>query len=70
MTDPAGPVGYTDFKQNQKFNDLMKAVNGGAQCAYVRRLAPTRDVGTTRERFYSVGAVLVMLDHRYPTGCA
>ena len=39
---------YAGFKQNQEFNDLMKVVNEDPQCAYERRLDPTKEVGVKR----------------------
>ena len=55
---------YVDFKKNKKFNDLMKEVHEDPQCAYERRLDPTKAAGV-RKRFYNVEAVFSTLDFDY-----
>ena len=56
---------YAGFKQNQEFHDLMKTVNRDPQCAYERRLDPTRETSTVAKRFYKVEAVFSRLDNHY-----
>lgn len=55
---------YTDFKQNQQFNDHMKIVNADPQCAFERLLDPLMATGQ-KKRFYSPQAVFEHFDSHY-----
>lgn len=55
---------YAGFKQNQRFHDAMKPINEDPQCAYERRLDPTKQKGVTK-RYYNPAATLARLDSGY-----
>ena len=55
---------YADFKQNQRFHAVMKAVNDDPQCTYERKLDPTTEK-SSKKRFYNNEKALARLDNEY-----
>ena len=55
---------YVEFKQNERFHKSMRTINQDPQCAYERRLDPTKQKGVPK-RYYNPTATLAMLDSEY-----
>lgn len=62
LTDTA-KTRYADFKQNNKFNNLMKLIKSNGKLCYVRQLDP-ENIKSTRKAFYSTN-VWQVLDKNY-----
>ena len=55
---------YTDFLQNQKYNDLLRRIKEDPQCAYVRKLDPDNP-RTTQQVWFNSDTVFERLDKHY-----
>lgn len=55
---------YSDFKQNSRFNNLMKAIKFDPNCACERRLNPKSGKSIIQMR-YNLDATLAKLDDEY-----
>ncbi|MCY4080172.1 MAG: DUF3644 domain-containing protein [Caldilineaceae bacterium] len=55
---------YPDFKQNFRFNTLMKTVKMDPNCAHERRLNPNKKKSSA-QMFYNLDATFVKLDDAY-----
>ena len=55
---------YPNFKQNQQFHQVMKAVNEDPNCTYERKLDPTLEK-STKKRFYNLQQTIANLDNEY-----
>ena len=62
LTDTA-KTRYADFKQNKKFNNLMKLIKSNEKLCYVRQLDP-ENIKSTKKAFYSTN-VWQALDKNY-----
>ncbi len=54
---------YSDFKQDKRFNDLMKSIKSNDKLCYVRQLDP-KNVKSNKKPFYSTN-VWQELDKKY-----
>ena len=55
---------YSNFLQNQRFNDLMKSVKADPDCAYKRSLNPNSE-GSSTTYLYNLDATIAKLDSLY-----